>query len=497
MLSIAMVSLCGCTNLIKSSYVKDGASSTGNGWVYSLPKGQILLQASRRPITPQDYATATAAVATANAAVLKDETALTQAIQTQVDRLAKKPTPAQKVADAEAVERIKKVVEIDKLILEKSINYLQILQANGEGKGIETFNLSLQPVSPDRSARYMTNLNHSYFRDDTFKVAIKDGMLSTANTTTADRSVDAITSLAATGFSLAGFFGSGIPLIPKPEENIEVMPQTAQPKTFPLACTYELSMVFDPLNEEEVWQVSNALEKAHAKIRLEVSGVEAIKKLDENVKTKRILQGEINGLVYRVPTAVTVTVAATSNDEVWSTGKFKIGNEECWLQSKPVAQSLISQLPDTQNTYAITTEAGPFTTTTQDYTFTNGMLVTHNVSRPSEIMAPIAGIGKIAQGIMEIPATILKFRYDNTKSTDELVNAQTKLIKDRASNAAAAFDAQVSLQNAKVALDKLRFSDTQTSYEAQTELLKAQQELIKAQNELKKLQTPSTTDTSQ
>jgi hypothetical protein len=40
-------------------------------------------------------------------------------------------------------------------------------------------------------------------------------------------------------------------------------------------------------------------------------------------------------------------------------------------------------------------------------------------------------VSKLAQDVIAMPGSIIKFRYDNITGTDKLVKAQTELINDR------------------------------------------------------------------
>src|SRR5438445_706941 len=80
----ASVPLFGCTDLIVSDRVApcpQGACSAPAGFVYSLPRGQMLLQASRKRVTQQDLMPAASAVAAASEPVKKDEAAVNEARQ--------------------------------------------------------------------------------------------------------------------------------------------------------------------------------------------------------------------------------------------------------------------------------------------------------------------------------------------------------------------------------------------------------------------------------
>jgi|GEM_PF-5955896 len=536
--AMSMASMFGCTTLVTSKYLRKNEDKTGqgDGWVYSLPKGQVLLQASRRPITAQDLTAATKAVDTANQTLKADILTLNSACETQGDR--KKPTKEQIKADAEVVARLQKVVDTDNEILANAKKYLITLQTNGKGRGIETFSLAPQQVAPDPAGRYITNLNHSALRDDSFKVSLKDGLLATANTTSTDRSVDAIVSAASTAVSVVTFLAGGIPIIPPavpkglpgPAVELEEIVPTP-PEQFPLVCTYEIAVVFDPLNPDEVNAVNKKLCDAKATIRVEVPGVTSALVLpcpasqgdtsqggSETAKcascsapaasgnSGNVITGTLDGLAYRVPTSVVVTVKPVEGENNivdWQTGLIFSSqpfDKACMLQSKPAAQSLLLIVPDSQTSYAISAKAGAFTTTAQSYTFTSGMLTDHSLTRPSEVMAPLEGIGKLAQGVMAIPGAIFKLRLDFTENQDKLVKAQADLINTRATVTTNALAAQKSIEDAKASLIKAQFAGQQAQYDAQASLVKAQfadqqawydaqASLVKAQQELQKLLT--------
>jgi hypothetical protein len=105
------------------------------------------------------------------------------------------------------------------------------------------------------------------------------------------------------------------------------------------------------------------------------------------------------------------------------------------------------------------------------------MLTEHNVTRPSEVAAPVQAISTLGQAVMAIPGSIVKIRTDFTNSSDALVKARTTLLTDRIGVQTAAYTAKAALDNAQASLVTAQFADPQAYATALTNLLKAQQTL--------------------
>ena len=473
------LSLGACQNLVVSNALptcSETKCEVGTGVVYSLPRAQFLLQASRRPITQADMASAATAVAAANEIIKKDLATLATARAKRADDLSKKASKEIVDADESAIEDTETTLKTDQALEQIASGNLDVL-IKANGKGVEAFTLTQQPAAPDPGARYRLDPQHSVLRDDTLKFDFSSGMLTSASTTSIDQSLNSFVKLAEAGITLAAFSESGIPLVPTGPV------AAAAPQAFPVECTYELAELFDPLNKDEVERVKNALVAVNASIQLDVDSPLSVSEKIIHVPTDvKDVATTTYGLAYRTPTSVIVSVKAVVNAEMWKHGGPKAGGTDCPLQSKPGAASMLALVPDSRSHYVLDTHAGAFTTTALSYTFTNGMLTESSTSKPSEVVAPFAALGQLAQDVVAIPGSIVKLRLDYANNTADLVKAQTALVNDQSERAVAAYSTQTALANARAALIKAEFGDRQAFVDAESSLLNAQQALEKLQS---------------
>jgi hypothetical protein len=514
--SAASLGLGGCAATLRSEQLdpcKASVCVAPPGVVYALPKGQFLLQASRREIVPTDLAAATTALSAAADTVKKDWAAIATAkaklvSDTDGDKDGKgKGSPLALATDQAAIDSLVQGMVADQMVLDQATaNFTKAQKALG--LGIETFTLAQLPVGPDPGARYVAHLSHSALRDDNIKVDLGTGLLTAATTSSTDQSVNALVSLAETAITLASFFGAGIPLAPPSAANAAPAgPNDVTPPAFSPECTYELAEIFDPLNPADVDRVNNMLRAHNATIELTTRFSRDVAVTDSGSDgTVTLGPGETptptdllartaavgrasdtssdgtSGLVYRTATSVIVTVDPVSDPKVWAHNGAMIGQRiPCQLQAKPPAVSLLAVVPDSRTRYVVDADAGAFTTSTHSYTFASGMLAEHSVNRPSEVMAPVRAVSQLAQDIVAIPGAIIKFRVDYTNQSDTLVKARQALTTDRIAVSTAVLGAQKNVDDARAALIKAQFGDAQAWVDAQTSLVKAQTALVDAQ----------------
>jgi hypothetical protein len=494
LISLLSLAFAGCTHLVVSTSARPCTDQACDraGFVYSLPKGQVLLQASRKPATPQDLAPYVAAVAAANETVKKSQATLDAASKKLADDTEKKALEETINADKKAKVTAEAALETDQGLLNYAKANLD-RQIQMQGRGIESATLTLLPVVPDPTARYVANLAHSPLRDDNFKITVSNGLLTTANTTSTDQTLTSFVKLAEAAISVATFVSSGIPLLPEGGERPAAptplsQALAAQPKVFPVECTYEIAEVFDPLNPKDVKRVKDILKDRNANLTLETVPEAPKSEAKSGQKSEQKpapapapAQGppargaEPIGLKYRVvaPVVVSVKPREKKDDKDWSK------NDTCPLQAKPGAQALLATVPDSRSDFAIAVTAGPFTTTQLTYGFSNGMLTDFSANRPSEVAALVDVPAKLAQDIVAIPGSILKLRVDYTAKSSELVKAETALINDQSGRTVASLNAQKALAEARASLIKAQLGVPEAFAQAEQDLIKAQQALEK------------------
>jgi hypothetical protein len=472
LISLLGLVFAGCTQLVVSTPARSCAPGACEdaGFVYSLPKGQVLLQASRKPVPAQDLSAAAAAVATANETVKKSQATLDAANKKLADDAEKRASEETINADKKARANAESTLKTDQELLDLARANLE-RQRQMQGRGIESATLTLLPVVPDPSpgARYVANLAHSPLRGDNFKISVSNGLLTTANITSTDQTLTSFVKLAEAAISVATFVSSGIPLIP----GGGAVP-VAQALAFPVTCTYEIAEVFDPLNPADVNRVKAILKNRKANLTIETSLVTPAAPLAP-IPTASV--AEPIGLQYRVVTPVVVSVRPMEAED----GKDWSNNDKdvCPLEAKPGAQAILATVPDSRTSFAIAVTAGPFTTTQLTYGFSNGMLTDFSANRPSEVAALVDVPVKLAQDLVAIPSSILKLRLDYTTNSSDLMKAQTALINAQSDRTVASLSAQKALADARASLINAQLGVPQAFAQAEQELIKAQQVLEK------------------
>jgi hypothetical protein len=466
---VALVLMTGCSHQVLKSSTPESCVYTdvaglpcthqvASGLAYSLPKGQVLLAASRRPITVADTIEALKAVAAAKQAVAKSMKALSDAQSARAKNLATPGTSdSQKAQDDAAVATAAAGLEGDKAALQTAEAVLADMQG-GAGKYIEVATVVQLPVAPDPTSRYVANLSHLISRDDNFKLSVVNGLLTTTDTSSADQTGAVLVKLADAAVSIATLVAGGVPLIPSGPVPAEAPPK---PK---LPCEYNIATAFNPSNPSEVETVKKELAKRapHFEIAVDNPDVQLQKQLIRRDKTL------VPGLVYRTAINVTVSIAPKSD---------ALTTEECPLQRLVAAQSLSAIVPDTRADFVAPLKAGAFTASKFQYKFIDGMLVDYNVTQPSEIGA-IADIPiKLVNNIMSIPGSILKFRFDFASAESKLIAEQTARLKAQNDQAVAIINMRSALETARATLANAPLADATARVNAIKALREAQQAL--------------------
>jgi hypothetical protein len=402
-----------------------------------------------------DIATAQAAVIQAGAALGKAAADVVASQKKLDDDTAARVADATLTTDKQNLAKATAQQQLSQATLSDSQLVLTAAQA-GVTKWMETATLTMLSPVPDPTARYVANVAHNAARDDTQKLSVVNGLLTSSNVTSTDQTPNLIIALADTAITIATM-GAGAPVAPSP----------ATPSTAPTSCAYDIARVFDPLSEAERDAVASDLHARRSNITLRVS----VGGTPPNTGENPIANAP--GLVYRVATPVVVTTGSASDalDD----------SNPCPLASLPTSQSLVGVVPDSRSQYVISATAGPFTTTNYSYGFANGMLTDYAVTRPSEIAA-IANIPvRIAQDIVQIPTSLLQMKLNYDTQATALVNQQTALQQAQLARPTAVVNSQLALVNAQTALKQSQIGAGTAVLNAQTGYVTAQSGLAQAQ----------------
>jgi hypothetical protein len=437
--------LAACADVVTSQRV---SSTAADGFVYSLPKGQVLLTASRTPFTQSDIKSSEDDLAKAASALQQDDSDLKS---------------AQAAKDATKISAAQSAKQLHQIAFDQATAALSVAKSN-QGKWKETASLNVLPIAPDPSARYVGRLSHNWTRDDTLKISVINGLLTSSSITSVDQTPNIIIKVAEAAIT----FATGIP-VPAPTPAASAASEAAAPAS----CYYSIAEVFDPVQSGERDNINKLLAdpSIYAKIRLSIPAA------DQSIEKPAVQltnPSEISGLVYRIATPVEIKVVATTS--------AMDPNQPCPLASPPLAQSITTIVPDSRTQFVFSSEAGPFTTTNLTFGFSNGMLTDYSVQRPSELNA-IAGIPvKIANDIMQIPAQIIQARVNLDTQQTALVNGQTALKQAQIQQAASLYGAQTAVVNAQTALMQANIGKATSIVDAQTALVQAQTALKQAIN---------------
>jgi hypothetical protein len=513
------------------------AHGVPTGLVYALPKGQVLLAAYRRPISASDVSKALADVATANQQLADAETKLTAAQATQTKNAATTgETAAQKSADQAAVTAAQATVsaaqasvqsatakladlksglpkptaddlaqaqqkvddaqakvdianaaltkakaagkqpDIDaaQTALTKANKALQDAKASETkikadvqpGKNVETVTLTPLPIVPDDTQRFVANLAHSSWRDDSLKLSVVNGLLTASNTQSTDQTANIIESLASAAIGVVTFLGAGVPVVPPSEP-----PAVKEAKPH---CDYVYAAVFDPTSTSDVEAIGKRLRKSDIRAHFVMQTSYSTRNapiVPHNIKAYSEDKTPIEGLVYRAPVGANVFVLPTSDADTTT---------DCPLQSKAQAQSLQLFVPDTNADFIALTKAGALTTSSTQFSFSNGMMTDYSLNQPSEAAAFASIPVDIVNKIMTIPTSILKLRLDYSTAQTNLANQQSSLITAQGSEAIALVNAKTALETAETNLATADINNPTAQANALAALVQAKQALASA-----------------
>ncbi len=110
---------------------------------------------------------------------------------------------------AQAAQRVKSAKE--KLDVSASA---QLASQQAQPKYIETFTLTPLAIVPDDSQRFVANLSHSKWRDDTLKLSVVNGLLTSTAAQSTDQTASIVSSLVSAAVGIVTFVGAGIPIVP-------------------------------------------------------------------------------------------------------------------------------------------------------------------------------------------------------------------------------------------------------------------------------------------
>lgn len=386
--------LVGCSSnsqdsLIISKRVVDNQISEGR--IYSLPKQLVKITYKKEFIDP------------------KKTKAKIKKIKTSIDSL-KKSSNEKKTALNNIKSLVKnintKLPENDKLLAkynleivkeEASLAILQndLLKLDGSKKTYKR-TLVIKPLSvkADKDNSYTANFNHEITHSEKLNIKLKNGMLSGSVGYSDDKTNDIIISLASSIFTLT----SGTSLNPQTKSYLGILPTCNREGEI------EISRTLDPLEKTELANFSNILSK-NACIKIAIA--DNFVKIKNRVTAANKSADLINGLVYQQPGVVNFKI---KDDE----------DNELYIERVFLAQG--------GHTGFISMPSGRFTKNEYSFSFSSGMLVESDTTRPSELLGALMIIPNTIKGIFALPTELIKLKVDYSSNEKNLTEIEQSII---------------------------------------------------------------------
>jgi hypothetical protein len=311
--------------------------------------------------------------------------------------------------ETETYEKLKKVLESTQDASQNKCNYLV------------KFSVEPQTLVPDHNYGFVAKLKHIPSRTDTLKLTTTDmGLLSSGESVSADTTGSILAKLAQAIIS----FGVQIPLPSVPPVALRV--KKIEEKRCPESL--EIDSIVDLSNSADIKQLNARLQEIN--MRLQVCGYhtdQKCDKLEDSCELKVTGPSKVehygnDGLFYRRELPYLVKLL-----EFKETKKCDQGSEQIVKESTVRADALVL-MPNLSPITRLDYPAGLFATSKQKVDFNNGMLVSYNAERPSEILGLVSIPADIAQSMISALTQFFRFRIDYSSSQIELAKKQSELI---------------------------------------------------------------------
>jgi hypothetical protein len=305
------------------------------------------------------------------------------------------------IKEAEAYEKLRKALEPTEGASQDKCNY-QV-----------KFSVEPQALVPDHNYGFVARLKHNPLRADALKLATTDtGLLSSGESVSTDTTGSILAKLAQAIIS----FGVQIP-VPSPElKALVLVPRTEEGQRKPCPKSLEIDSIVDMSNQRDIDKLNCRLRDIDAE--LEICGYRIDENRDEPKGNPPLQKGsnppqgeteEYEGLFYR--------------RELPYLARLRDLNDG----NKIVADALVL-MPNLSPITRVDFPAGIFVTTKQKVGFNNGMLVSYDTERPSEVLGLASIPADIAQSIINAASQLFKFRLDYSSSQLEQAKKQSELI---------------------------------------------------------------------
>ena len=259
-----------------------------------------------------------------------------------------------------------------------------------------TFVVTISSVlEPDPKHRYFLSHKTNALYDDDFKIEVNDkGLLATVNLTVEDKTPAIIG-------DIAGIVANVLKLGAGTDPNRSAAAEDGEPKPF--------SVVFDPFDSSDIQKANNVLSKAN--FVLDEPTHATLTHPNTTFEKKGGLR-LVDGVIFHPPVPVTISLHPTKYSTQITKGSV--------------------MLPDKHSILAFDLRRSPFIKRTSELTFTDGMLKSSHVIKPSQV-AGILGIPKaILTAIVPLPLELKQTQINGLTADKNLIEARKALLAAQA-----------------------------------------------------------------
>ena len=134
-----------------------------------------------------------------------------------------------------------------------------------------------------------------------------------------------------------------------------------------------------------------------------------------------LFRSPVAGLVYRAPVPVQIAV---------SPAKDAAGaREACGLESGVATARVSGTFPDATTRFALPIQGAAFAKVSAKYAFKDGMPISADIDRPSQLVAVTALPVDILKALISVPAELIKLRVDYSSQAAAQAEAQVREAK--------------------------------------------------------------------
>jgi hypothetical protein len=402
----ALLAGCQTAVLFSESFRPEAASAPHRGLVYSLPKGQVQIDAKRVAVTDAHVKNAElgakAAIEAADAAKrLADQSKAALDFAEELLQAGAAALRAELTKQRDLARAVSQVHEAQYQRARKGAEAAaqRLEQLRGVEGGFEqTVSLKLLPAVPDPMARFVVWPASSSTRDDNVKLALSNGMLNTATSEVTGQMGSIVVNLvSAVSGAASGAFSA----------------RAVLPKDSKVCKSFARSITFDPTDRGDYSKAQEQLKTdSFNTLALRVSP----EPTDSQSESNR--ENSAAGLFYRVPKQVLIEVV-----EIQGSGCISAH------ASGPTYSSLSALVPDSAMRALLPMMAGHFTKSRLSHEFKDGMPISFGSEQQSQLAAVARIPVDILKAIVEVPAELVRLRVNYDSQSAALIEAQTRQLK--------------------------------------------------------------------